>query len=91
MSVHHRPVEVVGVKVFGQSTSSAFCARSLVSKLVKRVARLLSEEGRGLTASAPSLALIHRSAWKGILRSSHFGDSPKFDPRNSYMAYKDSP
>src|SRR5215217_3226504 len=24
MSVHHRPVEVVGVKVFGQSTSSAF-------------------------------------------------------------------
>ena len=24
MSVHHRPVEVVGVKVFGQSTTSAF-------------------------------------------------------------------
>src|SRR5215213_5110732 len=24
MSVHHRPVEVVGVEVFGQSTTSAF-------------------------------------------------------------------
>src|SRR5215218_11396066 len=24
MSVHHRPVEVVGVKMFGQSTSSTF-------------------------------------------------------------------
>src|SRR5215208_4544335 len=38
MSVHHRPVEVVGVKVFGQSTSSAF--------YVKRYLQVLSSAFR---------------------------------------------
>jgi hypothetical protein len=38
MSVHHRPVEVIGVKVFGQSTSSAF--------YVKRYLQVLSSAFR---------------------------------------------
>src|SRR5215211_6094342 len=43
MSVHHRPVEVVGVKVLGQSTSSAFYVKRH-PQVLSSAFRLWSEE-----------------------------------------------
>ena len=42
MSVHHRPVEVVGVKVLGQSTSSAFYVKRYSQVLCGSSSRLWS-------------------------------------------------